>query len=871
MEKSIITVAELNIDVDKAITKAGDLGRALENLKAKKKALNKEDADYQEQLARLNGEIEITNKAYKNSVSIVTAHTAALKQEDITIQQLEIQNKGLAASQKTTNLATEQGIKDSAALNEAYNKNINTIKNFSSEAKQQGMNIGNYGKEFSSLSAPVDALGSKLVATKPKFDALGNSMSQLSREGSAFVNSASTGFMAISNNIPAFSDAIKALKDGGASTKDIFKQIGGSLLSFNFLLGVGITVLTIYGPKLVHYIETLFKIETQLKATTKAQIQYNEAKQKGLVDAQKELTNLKIIYDATQDQSKSMTDRNKVVDELQKKYPKYFENMTNEAILTGKAGTKYKELTQSIIETARAKAIESKITENAVKQLDIETKINDIQKEREALQRKIIKESNEAIKIAENNGVILDNAKKEAIERGYVHRNSLDIKESAKKIELFKKEVTEIDKINSDLQKKINIKGLIEHEVGPKDSNKSVSIKTDNTDWYVKQMNDVNEKLLPESLDKRKNIIIDKYEVLRLEIKKKMDKDEADKTLTDLGRTDAKIAIEKSKELEKLEIKRATAGEEAKIMQADLERYKETSELKLQKDAQMTPTFVMYQEKRLNEIYDKEVELINKKVDAEEMGKTESTAKIEKLHKDLQSNIIELNNTFNESERQRSIVQEQSNYENQLSLLYDFQDEKMQLQKDHNKALMDLELIDAEKKQINKELIIKKYAKRDLDIERATTSAKLDIGKKITDGLAGLFKENTVAHKVAAGVSIGISTVDGAMKAFAAAGNPILGSVMAGLVVAEGVASLAKLASIDDNGVDSVSTSPSNSNTPTIPPVNINSQASVGNGIIERNIPNIQTEVQTPQQVLVLQDVEYQQYRSRNTNNIKVD
>ena len=92
------------------------------------------------------------------------------------------------------------------------------------------------------------------------YNALGNSINQLSREAPAFANSVNTGFMALSNNFPALFDAINGIRDKnkmlvaeGKQTVSVLKSIAGAVFSWQSLLSVGVTLLTIYGAKLIDY------------------------------------------------------------------------------------------------------------------------------------------------------------------------------------------------------------------------------------------------------------------------------------------------------------------------------------------------------------------------------------------------------------------------------------------------------------------------------------------------------------------------------------------------------------------------------------------------------------------------------------------
>src|SRR5690606_16377051 len=138
------------------------------------------------------------------------------------------------------------------------------------------------------------------------------------------------------------------------------------------------------------------KATKDLEDGTKTYIETLEGVQRasadGQVNAQKELTSLKLMYEATQSLSVPMEKRREIADQLIKQYPKQFEGLSNEAILAGKASQAYDKLTKSITATAMAAAYANKMTENAQKQLNNYLQILDKQNEANRLSAQIERE-----------------------------------------------------------------------------------------------------------------------------------------------------------------------------------------------------------------------------------------------------------------------------------------------------------------------------------------------------------------------------------------------------------------------------------------------------------------------------------------------
>ena len=98
------------------------------------------------------------------------------------------------------------------------------------------------------------------------WDGLGVSVSQVVRELPAAAVSMNTFFLGISNNIPILIDEINKLRAAnkaavaeGKPTKSVIKSIAGALLSWNTLLVVGLTVLSMHGKAIIDWATKLIK------------------------------------------------------------------------------------------------------------------------------------------------------------------------------------------------------------------------------------------------------------------------------------------------------------------------------------------------------------------------------------------------------------------------------------------------------------------------------------------------------------------------------------------------------------------------------------------------------------------------------------
>lgn len=142
-----------------------------------------------------------------------------------------------------------KALNDLIAKVEQLDKQINKTNN---STKQTGESLGN--------------LPRKTQGAAKGFDALGNSINQVTREFPAFAFSAQTGFLAVSNNIPILIDSINQLREAnkllaneGKATIPVFKQIISSLFSWQTALSLLVSFSVMYGKEIGNFIVNTFK------------------------------------------------------------------------------------------------------------------------------------------------------------------------------------------------------------------------------------------------------------------------------------------------------------------------------------------------------------------------------------------------------------------------------------------------------------------------------------------------------------------------------------------------------------------------------------------------------------------------------------
>ncbi len=284
----------------------------------------------------------------------------------------------------------------SGRLSAVSNSSVGNVKNISNVVDNLKRQYQSLGKEAATAS---EALENSTKRVTPRFNSLNMSVQQVARELPALAISANTFFLAISNNLPILADSISAVRKenqeliaSGQKAVPVWKQVAGSLLSWQTALVAGVTILSMYGEEIFNVVGEMSGLSKVTKTQIDRQKELNDSQQKGAQNAQEELTKLKLLYQASQDITRPMAERKRAVDELKKSYPKYLGNLTEEEILTGKAATQYKNLTNAIVSSAKARAAQDKIVEYAKKEIENEALLTELYAKREQMVSRLTKE-----------------------------------------------------------------------------------------------------------------------------------------------------------------------------------------------------------------------------------------------------------------------------------------------------------------------------------------------------------------------------------------------------------------------------------------------------------------------------------------------
>jgi hypothetical protein len=269
-----------------------------ENISAQREFVATFQAKSFADIQKVNTELEKTNVLLKANEKLSIDR---IKVEQQTVKLLAEEEKLLQQKNKTeqANLKTQQEkIKlDNASekalknLNGEYRQGVARLAEIKKQLKELAFVGRDGGKVYKALSNEFKELDAKVRKAeegvgefqrnvgnyRSGFNGLGNSINQLTREFPAFTNSVQTGFLALSNNLPIFFDEIskvqkeiKALRAEGQQVPGLFKQLATNILSVGTALSLGVTLLTMYGAKLIDFVSKIVTGKDEIKAINEA-------------------------------------------------------------------------------------------------------------------------------------------------------------------------------------------------------------------------------------------------------------------------------------------------------------------------------------------------------------------------------------------------------------------------------------------------------------------------------------------------------------------------------------------------------------------------------------------------------------------------
>lgn len=390
------------------------------------------------------------------------------------------------------------------ALNSRLAKLSSWTKAINAETQKLGTQFSTVSKSASNIFAQTNLSASQLrqnfqqisntsttaadgmnqvANVTPRFNALNVSVQQVARELPSLAISANTFFLAISNNLPILADSISAARKeneamiaSGQKATPVWKQVASSLFSWQTALVLGVTALSMYATDIVAAISSQSNFKKSVDSTALAMKQLNSAREKGVQDAQQELTSLNVLYSASMDDARSKEERLSAVKQLKAEYPDYFKNLSNESIMAGQASEAYDRLAKSLTDAAIARASMDKMTENATKILDLRDQEKELTKELENAQNWLSQFQKSTIQTQADSQSF-----------AYAASKVTTLKNSLQSV---RDEITALNTANKELSSNINVSSLLGGKQG---SSKEVNKNLETIGGITNKINELKE------------------------------------------------------------------------------------------------------------------------------------------------------------------------------------------------------------------------------------------------------------------------------------------------------------------------------------------------------------------------------------------
>ena len=808
-QPEIVNIATLKINVDDVLKQSVKLQRSIDDLKKKQKDLDRTTEEGEAAYQKYNAQLKQNQKSLRDNQKFVQSLETAnkdlnksLEVEGKTRQQLYDDRARLNQISKQIKGETEEEIETRNRINEAINKQTQRIKELSPEYIKQKEQIGDYKNQIIEAVRELEREQKVLKQTK---DELIENLEAV-EEGTEEYEEYSKALMIVNKDL----EKVEGQLDENTDSFDLNNLSIQGVIESSQKAGGATNLLT-----------------SGVKATTKSVIGLTKsalafiATPIGIVLAA--IAGAFLLVRNAMNRSEESTAKIRTAfagfSGILKAFQKILEPVGNFLIDVFAAGlTKIANLFAQINPEIEESIKQSQELAKAELALDKAQRIArktqlEYQKDAEKLRQLRDDEAKtipERIKANEELGKVLDKQLKE--EEALIQK-AIDLANLRIKLEGETKEA--LDELAAAETELADIEERIEGQRSEQLVNRNQLLKEASAlrvanmqaelEAFQKQAE--NEKGTLEDLIKFARIASEKEKAIAKEelnikaitqeqYKSKIEAINADlyKSIQEFREEDKKAELEVAKEKEE----KAQELTEKNIEAAsyELDQYILLNQSKLDNDKYYSEESVKVEEQRLNDIFEKEKEFQQKRLELGQATQEEYNAIITQLTVDNQENLQELRKGFEEAEKTRLAIDSQ----NRLNLLESELNNSFEIELANLNRNKELELQEAETTGASVLLIEQKYAALKKQLDKDVQTAQIDGFKQIFDSYANLLGEQTAAGKAAAIASTTIATYQSATNAYnSLAGIPVvgvgLGIAAAAAAVLSGLSNVRKIAS----------------------------------------------------------------------------
>jgi hypothetical protein len=272
---------------------------------------------------------------------------------------------------------------DSAAL--SFNSSLKDMQNELTNLKKK-LATATDVSEIKSLKKQIDDTTLSIKRQSDATAILVNSNAKLSTSTAnalpaltnfgRVIQDAPFGILGVANNIDPLVTSFQSLqKQTGSTTKALGAMLGS--LAGPAGIGIGISIVT---SLMISFGDEIFNFIKGTDGAIENTDEFKKSLEGFRESAAKEIIKFKELTAAASDATLPIKQRKEAVDELQKTYPAYIGNLTQEDILAGKIGVAYDALIKSLQAKIALQATEEKLIPLLKEQLDIGIKLAQAEK-----------------------------------------------------------------------------------------------------------------------------------------------------------------------------------------------------------------------------------------------------------------------------------------------------------------------------------------------------------------------------------------------------------------------------------------------------------------------------------------------------------
>ena len=229
----------------------------------------------------------------------------------------------------------------------------------------------------------VPASAPKAVRT---YNGLNMSIQQIARELSVLSMGPQMFFMAISNNLPIFTDELararreyEMLTASGQKATPVWKQVLSSIGSFQTLMAVGIALSVAYGREIGNFVSSLFRGEAAARTMADAQREVNETMIADAADYGKQVAAVRSLSAAWKTLGDDLETRKKFIEDNKSEFDKLGVSVGNVHDAENLLVTNTDAFVASLERRARAVAAQQLAAEQYKKSLEYEIKAQELE------------------------------------------------------------------------------------------------------------------------------------------------------------------------------------------------------------------------------------------------------------------------------------------------------------------------------------------------------------------------------------------------------------------------------------------------------------------------------------------------------------